>query len=404
MSPTKRTDYHKVDGGPDNSQGASSKPVKRKSVSLRKVVPAVKSVPQIQNAPSVDKAEEDALEEYVQAASEKNGTSKAKKRKSVSLRKTVPKVKVVPQIQKAPALDDAPQRKTNGFRAYPGGHVPPPGIAASSVGVGTSAYVGASVGVGASGGAGAGVNAGAAGQGTSPAAAWNGTAQTPQNAGPFVQGAAGQGEVNVAPGYDVAAYGADVPGEQEPIQNQGKRRSVASGNTVEELQSKGELHRARGSNVGWIIATIVLLAVAASAFWFYWQEWMCYDDMQDIQGTWIVAATGASIVIDDETIRIANDAAYAYEMDTKEKTLSFSFLKLSGQARYRFGGDRASFAVIEGMETSKNQMIWEDFLWQVRVAWAQLTKSELPDPSADFEPSETVTVTLFVRHLPQKAA
>jgi len=386
VSPTKRTDFHKVSGGSDESRDASTKPTKRKSVSLRKTVPAVKTVPKVQNVPSVDEAQEEALEDRVAAAEKRNSVSMTKKRKSVSLRKTVPSVKIVPKVQKVPSVEENSSGRAGIFKAHPGGQiggqVAPPGVSAEAQGTNVGAGMAASAAAsmyddGQSGGVPApGVSATAAG-------------------GMPADGIAGSAGAEVA-------IGQAQPRVRGSVRSSQKAESPAS--MLEDLQNAGELRRARAANLGWIIATIILIIVAAAGFWFFWQEWVRYDDTQDIQGTWLVSTTGAAISVNDETIRIASDAAYEYEMNTTDKSLSFSFLKLTGTARYRFGGDRASFVVVEGQETGMVQLIWEDFWYQVRVLWAQTTGGELPDPSADFTPSETVTVTLFVRNLPQKAA
>ena len=117
-------------------------------------------------------------------------------------------------------------------------------------------------------------------------------------------------------------------------------------------------------HVGRIIAIIitVLLLIALAIFGiFSWNRWLRYDDVADFQGQWYADGTSTPVTIEADTIRLTPDVAYLYELDTMSKTLTFSFGKLEGHARYWFEDDRARLVIVDGEGYTAVNTFIEDF-------------------------------------------
>lgn len=95
---------------------------------------------------------------------------------------------------------------------------------------------------------------------------------------------------------------------------------------------------------------VLIAAVLAASGYFAWNRWLRFDDAADIQGVWQARSEGVSLVIDAAEIHLTGDVAYAYELDTWEKTISFSFGDMSGSGAYRFSSDRQTLVIEEGAE------------------------------------------------------
>ena len=96
-----------------------------------------------------------------------------------------------------------------------------------------------------------------------------------------------------------------------------------------------------------IVAVLVILAVSLASY-FAWDRWGRYDDVADIQGEWYIDGTATPIVIDGQTMQLAEDVAYNYEINPQEKTIRFWFGSWEGEGRYRFSDDRQRLLVIDG--------------------------------------------------------
>ena len=89
---------------------------------------------------------------------------------------------------------------------------------------------------------------------------------------------------------------------------------------------------------------LAVIAVALFAF----NRWGRYDDHADLQGTWYVMGTEVPITIDAETIRFNEEVSYNYEINPREKTISYTFGPMAGQGRYWFSDDRKHLVITDG--------------------------------------------------------
>lgn len=96
---------------------------------------------------------------------------------------------------------------------------------------------------------------------------------------------------------------------------------------------------------------LLVLAVIGAGVAFAWDRWLRYDDTQDIRGEWQVANTEGVMVIDATYLKIAPDVAYKYTLDTKEKTITYTFGDSEGSASYRFSSDRNTLIIDESTGT-----------------------------------------------------
>ena len=96
-----------------------------------------------------------------------------------------------------------------------------------------------------------------------------------------------------------------------------------------------------------VIAAVMVVAVIAVAL-FAFNRWGRYDDHADLQGTWYVMGTEVPITIDAETIRFNEEVSYNYEINPREKTISYTFGPMAGQGRYWFSDDRKHLVITDG--------------------------------------------------------
>lgn len=133
-----------------------------------------------------------------------------------------------------------------------------------------------------------------------------------------------------------------------------------------------------------------LLVAGLAAFAAY--HWAWGDDAQDVQGTWYVNGTSATISIGESDIVLTDEVSYAYELDSFSKTLSLRFGKLSGGGRYRFSLDRGELAIVDGDYTWVDSFA-SDLAW---VFGALLDAVQ----GKEALPAEGDRVTLLTRALP----
>ena len=96
-----------------------------------------------------------------------------------------------------------------------------------------------------------------------------------------------------------------------------------------------------------VIAAVLVVAVIAVAL-FAFNRWGRYDDHADLQGTWYVMGTDVPITIDAESIRFNEEVSYNYEINPREKTISYTFGPMAGQGRYWFSDDRKHLVITDG--------------------------------------------------------
>jgi hypothetical protein len=127
---------------------------------------------------------------------------------------------------------------------------------------------------------------------------------------------------------------------------------------------------------GRVVGIVVLAALAALvAFSLYtvWNTWFRYDDAADFQGTW-TSSEGATVTIDGSQIRLSDDVAYSYTLDTQAKTITFTFGTSEGHASYRFNENRTRIVLDEDAGTD----------WPVVL---HLQKDDVLDAASDEVPS-----------------
>ena len=93
-------------------------------------------------------------------------------------------------------------------------------------------------------------------------------------------------------------------------------------------------------------AAVLVACVAVAAFW-AWDTWLRFDDSADIQGEWLTSNGAALVVIDAEEIHMPDSVDFKYTLDTKSKTISYTFVDLTGGGSYEFSRDRATLTITE---------------------------------------------------------
>ena len=88
-----------------------------------------------------------------------------------------------------------------------------------------------------------------------------------------------------------------------------------------------------------------MLAIATGLL--SWNQWLRYDDAADIQGTWVIDGSSATITVTDSEIKMSDDVSYSYSLDTFSKTISFSFGKYAGSGSYAFSPERDTLVITE---------------------------------------------------------
>lgn len=89
-----------------------------------------------------------------------------------------------------------------------------------------------------------------------------------------------------------------------------------------------------------IVLTIILVVALAGGGFLVWDYLFRYDDAKDIQGQWKIEGSNASIVITDSEIRLTDSVNFAYELNTFEKTITYTYANFSGEGNYVFSPER----------------------------------------------------------------
>ena len=96
-----------------------------------------------------------------------------------------------------------------------------------------------------------------------------------------------------------------------------------------------------------IIACSVVAVLAIATGLLSWNQWLRYDDTADIQGTWTIDGSSASITITDSEMQMSSEVSYSYSLDTFNKTISFQFGNYTGSGTYAFSPERTTLVITE---------------------------------------------------------
>ena len=137
---------------------------------------------------------------------------------------------------------------------------------------------------------------------------------------------------------------------------------------------------------------LAILLLAAGLF--SWDRWFRYDDAAEFQGSWQVADSTGVVVIDGESIKLTQDVAYAYRLDTGAKTITFSFGDMQGQGRYRFSLDRTQLVITDGAGYDGWTTLLDDVAWMA----GQLASMVQGNPERKAVETEGLTVLNRLSH------
>lgn len=131
--------------------------------------------------------------------------------------------------------------------------------------------------------------------------------------------------------------------------------------------------------VALVLIALILIVVAA----FLWDRWLRYDDAYDVQGEWQAQDSTKIIVIDEASIKLTDEVAYPYTLDSTAKTMSFTFGAMSGSGRYRFSADRSQLIITDGSSYSTVSTLLEDIVWTGDTLVRVIQGHEPEYPSGD---------------------
>lgn len=89
-----------------------------------------------------------------------------------------------------------------------------------------------------------------------------------------------------------------------------------------------------------IVLTVVIVGAIVAGGLLVWNYLFRYDDAQDFQGQWKIEGTNSSIVITDSEIRLTDSVTFGYELNTFEKTLTYTYANFKGEGSYVFSPER----------------------------------------------------------------
>ena len=144
----------------------------------------------------------------------------------------------------------------------------------------------------------------------------------------------------------------------------------------------------------YIVVLVLFALVVAVAGLFSWDRWMRYDDSLEFVGEWQVKGTSTIIVIDKESVKLTEDVAYGYTLDTGAKTLELTFGNKGGHGRYRFSPDRTRLFIVEGPDYSGTSTLFEDIGWTAQ----NLVRALQGEPPLEYADGEGVTSLVRVSH------
>lgn len=144
---------------------------------------------------------------------------------------------------------------------------------------------------------------------------------------------------------------------------------------MEAFQKKVRARRIR-RRIFLSVLGVVVLAILALVLAFCANRWWLHDDAVDIQGTWQVDGSSASVTFTEDSIVLTDEVAYNYEIDPENKTIKFNFGNLSGEGYYRFSLDRNQLSVTDG-KTNATGDLMEDISWWINAVIAQVRGYQL---------------------------
>lgn len=111
---------------------------------------------------------------------------------------------------------------------------------------------------------------------------------------------------------------------------------------------KRTAEKAKGAKRSTVVLTIVALVIVALVAGFVSLRWLIHDDAQLIQGEWCVEASQETLVFDDHQMKLTKSVTYEYSLDTFDKTITYFFANLTGEANYYFSLDGQQLIITEG--------------------------------------------------------
>ena len=123
--------------------------------------------------------------------------------------------------------------------------------------------------------------------------------------------------------------------------------SVSEKTGTPRMSVKAKSRKRRLSRRFMIIACSIVAVLAIATGLLSWNQWLRYDDAADIQGTWVIDGSSATITVTDSEIKMSDDVSYSYSLDTFNKTISFSFGKYTGSGSYAFSPERDTLVITE---------------------------------------------------------
>ncbi|MEY8561454.1 hypothetical protein AALA21_00095 [Eggerthellaceae bacterium 3-80] len=163
------------------------------------------------------------------------------------------------------------------------------------------------------------------------------------------------------------------------------QKAAPTGKRVLPAKPAKQLRRRR--KWPWVVGAILVVLIVAVGL-FSWNRWYRYDDAQDFLGDWLANDTTSLVVIDGETIRIADDVAYDYTIDSFAKTISYSFGSMKGSGRYWFSEDRQQLVITDGGNYNALTTLIDDVSYDVE----QLKRRILGQTPLTVEPTAGSTL------------
>ena len=148
-----------------------------------------------------------------------------------------------------------------------------------------------------------------------------------------------------------ASSGADAPSNSALDETGSPDAGSSSSNRPSRRGAVAKPHSSEHRNrvlkiVAVCFAAVLVACAAVAAFW-AWDTWLRFDDSADIQGEWLTANGAALVVIDAEEIHMPDSVDFKYTLDTNSKTISYTFVDLTGGGSYEFSRDRATLTITE---------------------------------------------------------
>lgn len=154
----------------------------------------------------------------------------------------------------------------------------------------------------------------------------------------------GRADASSSPGADALSNSASDETCLSDAGSSPRNRPSRRGSVAKPRSSE---HRNRILKIVAVCLAAVLVACAAVAAFWAWDTWLRFDDSADIQGEWLTANGTALVVIDAEEIHMPDSVDFKYTLDTNNKTISYTFVDLTGGGSYEFSRDRATLTITE---------------------------------------------------------